>query len=71
MWGASSPHKDLAILAHLGSYICFHPAGLPRGVFTCFVKIFGALVCWPGIVGVEAVTVEGTMRCLVSQEADG
>ena len=64
MWGVLSPHKDLAISKNLCGHVCFHTAGLPRGVFTHCVKIFGVLVCWPGIVGVEAVTVAGTARCL-------
>ena len=64
MQGVSSPCKDLAISANLGGHICFCAAELPRGVFTHCMKIFGALVCWLGIVGVEAVTVAGTMRGL-------
>ena len=61
MQGVSSSHKDLANLA---SCISFHAAGLPGGVFTCCMKIFGAPVYWLGIVGVEAVAVAGTIRCL-------
>ena len=64
MRGVSSSHEDMAILANLGGCICFHAGGLPQGVFTCCIKIFGAPVCWPGIVGVEAVTVAGMMRHL-------
>ena len=72
MWGVSSPHKNLAILLNPGSCVCFCAARLPRGVLTCYVKIFGAPFHWPGIVGVEAVAVEGTTRYLVaSQEGDG
>ena len=64
MWGVLSPHKDLTVSANPGSCICIHAVGLPGGVFTCCMKIFGALVHWPGIVGVEVVTVEGMMRGL-------
>ena len=69
MWGVSSPHKDFAISLNLGSHICFHAAGLPRGISTCCLKIFGTLVLWLGAVCIEVVVTEGMMRGFrVSQE---
>ena len=64
MWGALSPHKDLAISRNLGSGICFCSTGLPGGVDTCCVKISGIPVCLPEVVGVEVVIVKGMMRGL-------
>ena len=72
MWGVSSRHKDLALLVNPGSHVYFHAAGLPRGVFTHCMKIFGAPTHWPGIVG------GGGCHCCwnddalgASQEGDG
>ena len=62
MQGESSPHKDMAIL-NLGWCIGFGAAGLPMGIFTHCMKIFGMLDCLPGIVGVGTV-VAGMTRCL-------
>ena len=52
----SSPHKDLTILAKSGSGIHLGVTGLPSGVFTHWVKIFGAPVLL-----LETVAIEGTM----------
>ena len=57
MCGESSPCKDWAILAKLGSGICLCVMGLPGGVLTHWVKIFGAPVFW--LETVRVFTVEG------------
>ena len=64
MQGVSSPWKDLAISANPSSGICFCKTGLLRGLFTHWLKIFGAPVCWLEMVRVEVVAVEGMMRGL-------
>ena len=64
MQGVSSPHKDLAMSVNPGGHAGFHAAGLPRGVFTCCVKISGTSVLWPAAVCIEVVIVQGMMRGL-------
>ena len=64
MWDISSPCRDLAIYANLGSGVNFYAAGLSRGVFTHCIKMFGAPVHWLEMVRVEVVTVERMMRGL-------
>ena len=54
MWGESSPHKDLEILAKLGSGIHLCVTGLPGSVFTHWMKIFSVPV-----LSLETVAVEG------------
>ena len=55
MHGVSLPHKDLTILAKPAGVICFHATGLSGGVFTHWVKTFGAPVFWLEAVGVFTV----------------
>ena len=70
MWAVLSPCKDLAVLVNQGSHVCFHAAGLPRGVFTHCMKIFGMLDCLLGVVGVETI-VAGMTRCLEHPRGGG
>ena len=64
MWGVLSHCKDFAISVNLGCHICFHAAGLPGGVFTHCLKIFGTLVLWLGAVHIKVVIAEGMTRGL-------
>ena len=62
MQGESSPHKDLPISAKPDSGICFCVIGLPSGVFTCWVKMFGVPVFWLETVEVQVLAIEGMVR---------
>ena len=53
--GVSTLGLNVASLANLGSGICLHVLGLPSGVFTHWVKIFGTPVFWLKPAGVFAV----------------
>ena len=53
MQGEPSPHKDLVIFAKLGSGIHICVTGLPGGVFTHWVKIFGTPVLLLETVAIE------------------
>ena len=53
---------DVAIAANLGGGRHFCVTGLPSGVFTNWVKIFGTPVFWLETVKVRVLTIEGMMR---------
>ena len=57
--GVSTLGPEVASLANLGGGICLCVVGLPGGVFTHWVKIFGTPVFWLEPAGVFVV--EGTM----------
>ena len=61
--GGTSPLKDLAISKKPGSGIHFCVMGLPGGVFTHWVKIFGASDSWHRAVSLLAIVGLMSFEC--------
>ena len=59
----SSPLKDLAISAKLGSGICLFVMGFPGGVVACWLEIVKVPVLWLETVEVSDIGVMVSFEC--------